>query len=124
MATAIHQYEDKLLDFAYGELPAPEASAVESHLKSCTRCTQALDQIRGVRATMSTLPQEPAPEAGLESLLAYAEQAARRHASAPGARPWWRRAVAPLAGALALMLVGVVAWKTQEDGLDIARSKE
>lgn len=117
MATAIHQYEDKLLDFAYGELPAPEASAVESHLKSCVRCTQALDQIRGVRATMSPLPQEPAPTAGLDSLLAYAEQAAARNAATPRAgAPWWRRMVAPLAGACALALVTVVAIKTQDEG--------
>ncbi len=117
MATASHQYEDKLLDFAYGELPAPEASAVESHLKSCRRCSQALAQIRGVRTTMAALSQEPAPIAGLESLLAYAEQAAARNATAPKEGiPWWRRLVAPLAGACALALVAVVAVKTQQDG--------
>ncbi|MBS1153528.1 MAG: hypothetical protein H6Q89_5226, partial [Myxococcaceae bacterium] len=121
MATAIHQYEDKLLDFAYGELPAPEASAVESHLKSCVRCTQALDQIRGVRTTMAALPIEPAPAAGLDSLLAYAEQAAARNAAVPRPGiPWWRRVVAPLAGACALTLVAVVAIKTQDDGLDLS----
>ncbi len=125
MATAIHQYEDKLLDFAYGELPAPEASAVESHLKTCPRCTQALDQIRGVRTTMSALPQEPAPTQGLESLLAYAEQAAARNAAAPSAAvPWWRRVIAPLAGAMALTLVAVVAVKTQKEGdLDFSKEK-
>jgi hypothetical protein len=124
MATAIHQYEDKLLDFAYGELPAPEASAVESHLKSCARCTQALDEIRGVRLTMSALPQEPAPANGLDSLLAYAEQAAVRNAAAPRAgAPWWRRMVAPLAGAFALTLVAVVAIKTQDDGIDLSAEK-
>lgn len=123
MATAIHQYEDKLLDFAYGELPAPEASAVESHVKSCPRCTQALDQIRGVRTSMAALPQVAAPDAGLESLLAYAEQAAARHAAAPKpGLPWWRRIIAPLAGACALALVTVVAVKTEkEGGLDLSK---
>ncbi len=123
MATAIHQYEDKLLDFAYGELPAPEASAVESHVKSCPRCTQALEQIRGVRTTMASLPQVAPPDAGLESLLAYAEQAARRSTGAPRpSAPWWRRAVGPVAGAFALALVAVVAWRSQEEG--IAPTKE
>ena len=39
----LHAHEDRLLDFAYGELPAPEARAVESHLEGCTRCTELLD---------------------------------------------------------------------------------
>ena len=65
----LHAHEDRLLDFVYGELPVPEAKLVEAHLQGCARCTQALDDIRGVRATMSQLSQEPAPDAGLESLL-------------------------------------------------------
>lgn len=123
MATAIHQYEDKLLDFAYGELPAPEASAVESHVKSCPRCSQALEQIRGVRTHMAALPTLAAPDAGLESLLAYAEQAASRNAAAAKVTspPWWRRMIAPAAGVLALSLVVVVAVQTNKEGLDLSR---
>ncbi|MFP2933239.1 anti-sigma factor family protein, partial [Pyxidicoccus sp. 3LG] len=69
----LHAHEDRLLDFAYGELPVSEARVVEAHLQGCARCTQALHDIRGVRVTMSQLsPMEPAPDAGLESLLAYA----------------------------------------------------
>src|SRR3954465_3858185 len=103
MKPQTHTYEDKLLDFAYGELPPHEAKAVEAHVKGCVKCADALGSIQGVRSAMSVLPEVAAPEAGLDSLLAYAEQAARRSAAGPAPKPaWWRRLTLPLAGALAL----------------------
>lgn len=116
MKPAAHQYEDKLLEFAYGELPAPEASAVEAHVQGCARCTQALGEIRAVRMTMGKLPQVEAPDAGLESLLAYAEQAARRNAAGPaGAPSWFKRMMAPLSAVAALSVLAVVGWKVSDE---------
>lgn len=115
MKTAVHQYEDKLLEFAYGELPANEAAAVDAHVRGCTRCSEALTQIQSVRSTMSALPLAPAPDAGLESLLAYAEQTAKRNREAKKKDVWWRRYLMPLASAAALMLVGVVAWRASQE---------
>lgn len=115
MKTAVHQYEDKLLEFAYGELPAHEASAVDAHVRGCARCTQALEEIRSVRSAMSQLPLSPAPDAGLESLLAYAEQTAKRNAQAQKKDVWWRRYLMPLASAAALLVVGVVAWRASQE---------
>ncbi|MEW5743674.1 MAG: zf-HC2 domain-containing protein, partial [Myxococcota bacterium] len=115
MKTAVHQYEDKLLEFAYGELPAPEAAAVDAHVRGCARCTEALSQIHSVRNTMSQLPLVPAPDAGLESLLAYAEQTAKRNAQQKKQAVWWRRYLMPLASATALLLVGVVAWRASQE---------
>src|SRR2546430_472339 len=111
MKQPVHSYEDKLLDFAYGELPPHEARAVEVHLKGCAKCSDALGSIRGVRSAMSALPVESAPNKGFDSLMAYAEQAARRNAAgpAPSAR-WWRRLLIPVGGALALGVIGVVAY--------------
>ena len=96
MKTAVHQYEDKLLEFAYGELPAHEASAVDAHVRGCARCSQALDEIRSVRSAMAQLPTEPAPDAGLESLLAFAEVAAKRNAEAGKPVPFWKKYLTPL----------------------------
>jgi hypothetical protein len=104
-----HAHEDRLLDFAYGELPPSEAQVVEQHVEGCSRCTEALDGIRGVRTTMSRLSLESAPDAGLESLLAYAQQSARRSAAGPEPAPrWWRRLLAPAMGVAALSVFGVV----------------
>lgn len=118
MKTASHQYEDKLLEFAYGELPPQEAEAVDAHVRSCSRCTEALSDIRMVRTTMDQIPMEEAPEVGLDSLFAYAEhQATRNRATAPS--PWWRRVVkAPMVAAVssvaALAVVGLLAWEANK----------
>ncbi|WNG56747.1 zf-HC2 domain-containing protein [Archangium gephyra] len=104
-----HAHEDRLLDFAYDELPPTEARLVEQHVQGCSRCSETLADIRGVRTTMSRLPLESAPDAGLESLLAYAQQSARRAAAGPEPTPrWWRRLLAPVLSVAALGVFGVV----------------
>lgn len=104
-----HAHEDRLLDFAYGELPPTEARLVEQHVHGCSRCSEALEGIRGVRTMMSRLSREPAPDAGLESLLAYAQQSARRASAGPEPAPrWWRRLLAPVLSVAALSVFGVV----------------
>ncbi|AKJ02676.1 putative zinc finger protein [Archangium gephyra] len=104
-----HAHEDRLLDFAYDELPPTEARLVEQHVQGCSRCSETLSDIRGVRTTMSRLPLESAPDAGLESLLAYAQQSARRAAAGPEPAPrWWRRLLAPALSVAALGVFGVV----------------
>ncbi|MDX2013087.1 MAG: zf-HC2 domain-containing protein [Myxococcaceae bacterium] len=113
MNPGVHQNEDTLLDFAYGELPAHEAAAVDAHVRTCAKCSQALAQIRGVRSMFAPLPMEAAPEAGLESLLAYAEQHARR-TKAP-AQAGWRRWLFVFSSAAALLVVGVVATRAMEE---------
>jgi hypothetical protein len=115
MKPAAHQYEDKLLELAYGE----------SHVRGCARCTEALNEIKSVRSTMGHLPMVPAPEGGLDSLFAYAEQAARRNAAGPApAATWWRRLVAPFAVVTALGVVAVVGFQTKRDsGSELRRDK-
>lgn len=109
----LHTHEDKLLEFAYGELPPSEARAMEAHVKGCARCTGALESIRGVRGVMAQLAPEPAPDAGLESLLAYAQQATQRgQAARPPKRIWWRRWIMPVSGLAAAALVALVMQQT------------
>ena len=67
MKPATPHIEDKLLDFAYGELPVGEAQAVQEHLNGCPACAQSLDSIQGVRRVMSRLPVETA--AGFRPVL-------------------------------------------------------
>jgi hypothetical protein len=105
-----HAQEDRLLEFVYGELPPLEARAVESHVEGCTRCSELLNGIRGVRTTMKQLHTEPAPDAGLESLLAYAHQAARNAAAGPEPKTtWWRRWLIPVFGVAAVCAFGLLS---------------
>ncbi|HZA14342.1 MAG TPA: zf-HC2 domain-containing protein [Myxococcaceae bacterium] len=102
--------QDRLLELTYGELSADEARAVETHVAECSSCRKALDEIRGVRRVMSKLSQPAAPQAGLESLLAYAEQSARRASAAPAPRArWWTKWLAPVGGLAAVVTFGIIA---------------
>lgn len=118
MNVGVHQYEDKLLDYAYGELPAHEAAAVDAHVRTCAKCSQALDQIKGVRSVFAPLPMVAAPEAGLESLLAYADQHARRAKTEKQAP--WRRWIFAFSSAAALLVVGVVAVRASQESPESA----
>lgn len=107
--SALHP-TDQLLDFAYQELDAERAREIELHVQTCDACARELAQIRGVRKTMSQLAPETAPPGGLESLLAYAEQSARRTREGSPRRwrlaPWW---MVPAGTAATLVLLAVIA---------------
>jgi hypothetical protein len=112
MKTGAPHIEEKLLEYAYGELSPADHSAVETHLRACIKCAAALSRMTQVRSLMKAIPQVPAPEAGLASLLAYAEQsAARAREDKPAKRPFLARYVMGLGSAAALVTVGVVAWR-------------
>ncbi|WP_395845223.1 hypothetical protein [Archangium violaceum] len=69
-----------------------------------------------MRISMSRLPLETAPDAGLESLLAYAQQSARRSAAGSELPPrWWRRLLAPALGVAAMSVLGVVVVQVNRD---------
>jgi hypothetical protein len=118
MKTTGHHYEDKLLDFAYGELPASEASAVSDHAKGCPRCAAHLTEIESTRHRMGGLEVEPAPTAGLESLLAYAEQTAKRNLQLEKpAALFLKRFFAPMMSFGALAVVALIAWQNSNERL-------
>ncbi|MGZ3479231.1 MAG: zf-HC2 domain-containing protein [Myxococcaceae bacterium] len=79
-----HPDDDRLLELAYGEVPAAEARALRTHVDGCPRCRTVLDGIAEVRTAFRSIPSEPAPDRGLDSLLAYGEQAAARARSRRG----------------------------------------
>ncbi|MBX5481996.1 MAG: zf-HC2 domain-containing protein [Myxococcaceae bacterium] len=114
-APATH-VDDLLLDFAYGELSEREAKAVQAHLSSCAQCQASLDEIQGVRRVMAKLPPAEAPKDGLDSLLAYAEQAARRVQAGPAPKKaWWRALILPLGGVTAAAIFFIVGQKVTKD---------
>ncbi len=99
-----------LLDYAYDELVGAERAGVEGHLAECAKCRAELEAMAGTRRLMRVLEPEPAPETGLESLLAFAEKAAARQGAGAAAPSRWRWLVPALsAGGLALALVFVLS---------------
>jgi hypothetical protein len=110
-----HPDDDRLLELAYGEAPASEARVLRQHVDGCARCRKVLEGIAEVRSVFRSVPAEPAPERGLESLLAYGEQAAARARSRRGGL----RILALLSAATAFALVWLVlpSPQRQSDGL-------
>jgi hypothetical protein len=99
-----HPDDDRLLELAYGEVPAAEARALRAHVEGCPRCRTVLDGIAEVRTAFRSIPSEPAPDRGLDSLLAYGEQAAARARSRRGGL----RILGVLSAVAALALVWLV----------------
>lgn len=110
-----HPDDDRLLELAYGEAPTAEARALRQHVDGCARCRQMLEGIAEVRSAFRSVPAEPAPERGLESLLAYGEQAAARARSRRGGL----RILALLSAATAFAVVWLVlpSPRPQSDGV-------
>ena len=68
-----HPTDDQLLLLAYGELPAPHASEIETHIAACTVCAQQLAQLERARAALEVaLPKQPRPVARWAALSGLA----------------------------------------------------
>ena len=65
---------------------APRSGRCASTSTTVPRCRSVLDGIAEVRSAVRRVPPEPAPERGLESLLAYGELAAARARAAAAER--------------------------------------
>jgi hypothetical protein len=50
--------------FFYGELPAAERAEVQSHLRLCAECQQALEDLAVIRAALASRPEVAAPPGG------------------------------------------------------------
>jgi hypothetical protein len=107
---------EKLLDLAYGELPAAEAAEVEAHLQGCAACRAEADGIEATRRAMRALPpEEPPPGEGI--LLAAARQVADRARPGRASLLFWLR---PALGAAVVVAVVGVSWKLIGPGVQRA----
>ncbi len=96
-----HPELDQLSAYVDDELPAPERSALESHLPSCADCRATLDALRATLADLTMLPEAVPTEQD-----SWALRSAIARARAPVKR--WHRA-AWAAGAVAAAAIAVVA---------------
>ena len=107
---SLHAHEDRLLDFAYGELPPPRPRPWSPTSRAAPVQRAARRASAACAPSWRSCAMEPAPDAGLESLLAYAQQAARNAAAGPAPKPtWWRRWLVPVMGVAAVCAFGVVS---------------
>ena len=97
------QYEDKLVDYADGELPAHESAAVAEHLAACPHCREMVAALRRSIELAEVIWQ--AGEADLADVSVPTRQ-----------RPLWPRLRRPaLAAASILVLVGVsLIWRAAQ----------
>ena len=71
-----HPTEDQLLLHAYGELPAPHALEIESHVAGCNGCADRLTQLEQGRVALDVaLPPRRHPAALVWGTLALAAAA-------------------------------------------------
>jgi len=119
-STPAHPEDDRLLELAYGEVPASEARTLRQHVDGCARCRGVLDGYAEVRSAFRSVPAEPAPERGLDSLLAYGEQAAARARSKRDGL----RILGLLSAAAALAVVWLVLPVSHREGDGLARAPE
>lgn len=115
-------FADRLLDLAYGELPAREARAVEAHAASCDGCRAELARIRETRRLMAALPDEAPSDGGERILLAAARQAVEARAPRRVRATWLWGAAA----AFSLVAVAAVSWRIaamREDALERSDSE-
>jgi hypothetical protein len=110
--------QDRLLEFAYGELGRRGTKEVEAHLAACPACAGVYRRIAGVREVMGLLEPEPPPGGGDRVVLAAAREAAgRRREERPalGLPLWaWKASVATvLVAAVAGVSVKIVSMREQ-----------
>lgn len=109
---ARHPSARTLMHLYDGELGPAEAAEVESHASSCPRCRAWLDDLASVGAVVrgDVVPSHPPARAR-----------SRRRSANWLPRPWYERAVPPLAavGALAIVMSLVIANTPDNDG-DVA----
>jgi hypothetical protein len=120
----VHPDREELAAWQAGALAEPVRTRIGTHLAGCAECAAAVSAVEVARAALATL-QEPELPPGLhERIAAVIEQEAAmlapaaatglapatirsdRRAARPRRRPWvWRRQVAALSAAAALVLL-------------------
>ena len=116
--------QDRLLEFAYGELRRRRAREVEAHLGACPTCAGVYRRIAGVREVMGRLEPEPPPGHDRLLLAAAREAADRRREERPalGLPLWaWKASVATvLVAAVGGVSVKIASMREQSGVASIA----
>jgi hypothetical protein len=109
-----HPYANRLSEFVDGELSWRERRRVAEHLRWCSACTTAVEELRQLAASAPSLRADVEPSAdlwpGIAARLTRRPAADPAHRRRPAAG-WLLPRLAPLGGiAVVLVLVALVAW--------------
>lgn len=106
-------FDDKLLDYLYEELPVAERQAYEQHLAGCARCQGELGSFGGVRRAAQQLELAEPPAAVSAKLMYQAAQLAPRRRGGkvlPLVRKLWQHPAYAMAACF-LIVGGVTSWQ-------------
>ncbi len=120
------QAQDRLHDYLDDDLDAPERQALESHLKECSACGEALGEFRCLLACAEALPSEILPDKNLWPGIVSRLDGASMPQHRAGRGRWLMVGVLPLAAALVLGVVFLFELNTTPTGPrqpDAAHSK-
>jgi anti-sigma factor RsiW len=130
MATC-EPFNDQLLPFVYDVLDEGEAQVLRSHLEDCPRCQERLTRARGQRALFGRAalpigpPEVPAfvpPDDAITPVADETPPTIVFPTPIPGAspatrrRPRYRYVLAMAVAAAMLLAVGVLTWRSYDDG--------
>jgi anti-sigma-K factor RskA len=115
----VEHVDELIAGHALRALSSEDEERVVVHLAECERCRRRLRETEAVAASLAYGVPQVAPPPELRSrVLAIAEPVVAAPAAAPAARPaparprrvWWPRFAAVAVPAMALALVGMLAW--------------
>ena len=104
------QSSEKLIDFAYGELPSGQAAAIEAHLAECDSCRRQCEEIAHNIELLDRAAGEPMPATASDPWRIFA--AVRLREAARSRR--WRRAAISAAAAAVLIAVAAAGFRHVE----------
>ena len=97
-----HLQDEEMVSLAFDELTGGEREACEAHLRACSGCMAAYEQIGRAVALLEKEPTEPAPPFAWAKIKARIEQSG---AGRDWKEPRWVPLVLGNAGAIALVIV-------------------
>jgi anti-sigma factor (TIGR02949 family) len=108
-------WSSKLDSYADGELAAPDRDALESHLRACSACSNAVVERQGLKRAVRLAGHRYSAPEDLRAKVRAQIRPERR------SRPWTAWSWAAVAAVLVIALLGGAIWRYQQHGAAMLR---